>query len=639
MVELGIRLTVCALAAGGAWWLKWPSAPIIAQIAALCGAISGFVYLLEKRNLRSQNASTLVACLDAAAVASMLAAAGRLDTFGFLVLAPIAYAASVFRSQPTSTAPIAAGSLIAAHTAFSPNAAPSTMLMLQAAGVLAVGLLLNHRHVIIRVPQPVLPEPVPAIAETESLETLELRESYRRLKDVYRDLEQKSRRDRLALTVMEAKTITGERFFKALAMKLREMAGVESLALYTMAQFSDRMVVRGISGDYPSDIRDSAIEVDVRHAARQIAAQALSALQALSIGEPRRLANVLLKREGKVLGMVCVADEHPDRLAEAIELLEEVSELAAMLIEEEQRRLAREHRMAEAELLYEVAGTLTGARTPSALAARIARESWEALELDHLSIAFLDGDESLLAAQQGANLRFLDIMSFAAGAGLKGWLGIGAPEVVLHDVSDDHRLNPQEALKRRVGSCAILPIQFAEKPYGYVTLATHRVGGIDVDAMDLMRTLVAELAHAIAKLEGADVATSGLATPQELHEAMQSGLYRHMILLETVRKEQMAEQFGRPVFESAVRQFARRLRPKLPVNSLLCRKADGDFVVLLQGVSTDFATSWANEACAMASFVGLRLPGGEGRMPLALRAKVADLSQQNRQKTETEAVA
>jgi putative methionine-R-sulfoxide reductase with GAF domain len=636
MFELGIRLIAALVCAAGAWTLKLPAWESIAKVSAMIAAYSVLGFLLERRGLRNAMAAGFMACLDALCVALLLAAAGQLDRFGFLVLAPIAYAASRFGSLPTSMAPIAAGGVIAAHTLYSRAAAPGIMLSLQAAAILAVGLLLNHRRIVVKVAQPVLPTaPEPLADAHEARESLELRESFRKLKEIYQDLERKSRRDRLSVSLFEARTKQGEPFFKALAMKLRDITQAESLALYTLAQFDERMIVRGTSGDYPSTIRDASVDVDLRHSAKQIATDSLTALNAISAGKsPQRLANVVLRHEGKVIGMICLSATHPDHLADALEIAEEMADSTAAMIVEETRRQSHSRRMAEAELLYELATSMHGAKNASSLAARAARDAWELLEVDHLGIFFLDGSEAFMAAHQGANIRFLDVMSFAGGPGIEGWQDLGSPELVVFDVFEDPRVPQQMALKKRVGSFALFPIQFGDKPYGYVTAATHRTGGVDVETVELLRSVAGELSHAIARLEGLDLDAAGIASPGEFHAAVQATPTGHLVFLDPSRKDRLIEQFGKPAFENALRQFARKLRAKLPANSLVCRRPDGDYMVLLRGVSAEFAVSWANEMCALASFIGLRLPESDQRIPLALRAKVADLSQQTRQLSE-----
>ena len=100
-------------------------------------------------------------------------------------------------------------------------------------------------------------------------------------------------------------------------------------------------------------------------------------------------------------------------------------------------------------------------------------------------------------------------------------------------------------------------------------------------------------------------------------------------MLEPIKRNSLIENYGRPAMTHAFRQFATRIRAKLPSGGALCRKGEGGLVVFLPDANEDFAAEWANDAAATASMIGLRTPDGSARIPLPMRAKVARTSQQD----------
>jgi GAF domain-containing protein len=223
---------------------------------------------------------------------------------------------------------------------------------------------------------------------------------------------------------------------------------------------------------------------------------------------------------------------------------------------------------------------------------------------------------------KGIRNRLLDIILFAGGIGLPGWLKIGAPEVWIPNVQEDSRCPREEALKLRIGSFAMLPIQYGDEPYGYLVAATNRSGGVDVSEIELLRAVASELSQAIARLEHDDILASGIATAAEFQAAIELG-GGHLVQLQPLRKELLLEQFGKPALDRAFRTLVRKLRARLPSGSLVFRRDDGDFLVYLRSVPAEFAVNWANEVSAIASMIGVSDAKGSRRIPLPMRAKVA----------------
>ena len=77
-----------------------------------------------------------------------------------------------------------------------------------------------------------------------------------------------------------------------------------------------------------------------------------------------------------------------------------------------------------------------------------------------------------------------------------------------------------------------------------------------------------------------------------------------------------------------MRTLGLRIRPHIPAGSLMCKHPDGLIMVYLLGAEKEAATLWANDLVAKGIGTDIKTPDGTAKMPLQLRAKVANLSPQ-----------
>ena len=267
------------------------------------------------------------------------------------------------------------------------------------------------------------------------------------------------------------------------------------------------------------------------------------------------------------------------------------------------------------------ASTVHGAGDASTLSQRVAREVWESFSVDHLGIGFFEHQSAI--AVQGGVFPLLESMTFDEGPGLSGWKSAGGPELVFEDARQDERAPRETALKHRVGSYAVLPIEYEGEVVGRLTAGTHRALGIDHETLSAMRIVAAELGQAYGRVKDRSSEPTGLATPVEFHEAVKAASEGHFVYLDVLKRDEAIEAFGRPALEKAVRQLGHRLRSLLPPGGLICRRPEGDFVAFLKTTDEEIVRRWAAHAGVTASLVTLNALDGRSRVPMAIRAKVA----------------
>lgn len=621
MVEVLIRVIVALAPAGYAACQKHPHWDAAVKFAAFGLAWTVVVGLLERRDLRRDALAACVTAVDSILIAFTLASIGHAADLGCLVLAPVVWSVRRHGVNPMHLTPVAAMALELAPM-FLGVRGLGAPLFLQVGATLAIGFLIGRpRQLIVR--QEVSLEPTEPVAPTENLLPVvdELKESYRSLREHARDLERRSRRDRTAMHLFES-VAAGEESLPALTKSLAEVTGAEGTVLFATAEAGRKLVMAAAHGSVPEVVPATRFDLPANATESQVKSQIERKLDAWETADGRQVSAVLLRHQARIVGLVGLIDANVETLTTGRDRIEEVADVLAALSVQSREREDHRRRLAEAETLYSVAAVTLGAESRASMVARVVREIGAALRLDHFGAFALEGNETLALATEGFSLDLMPEMSYAYGSGVHGWLKTGAPEVVLSDALDDDRLTKTFAIKKRLGSVAILPVQFGEVPYGYVTAATTRVGGIDTAALETLRAVVAEMAQALARLENPLRDPEGLMTPREFRDlcAHAAG---SLVYLEVLKKDELSQSFGRPALDLATRKFAARARARLPQGSGLTRRDEGDYVALLAGMDEDAARSWANDLVATAAMVPVTTPDGRLRLPLAIRSKVA----------------
>lgn len=604
------------------------------QSALTFAAVSVGVWWLDRSGKRNAGVAGFVAVLDALFVASSLAGVGELERYGFLVLAPMLWATGRYGSDAASMSPLVAATVMVASN-FYGGAGFTVPVMLHTAGILAIGLLTNQAKVVVKETQ--VPVEVTKEVRVEAPGDGRLRESFESLREHVIDLERGSRRDRLAMKLWQASNDPREPAMPALATKLSAETGAEGVVLMLLEPGGRRFVTAAHSGKVPEALKSGWLEHvsglgdgQARHQLDKRLAQMRDADCLVCSG------SVFAKSRGRVVGLVALFDKSMHSLDAAVHLVGDCAEALGGLLKQGQEREEGLRRLKEAELMYTVASVSLGSESRAGLVERVVRELGDAARLDHMAVYLLEGDAAVAVSQTGASHRVVEEMSFAYGTGLAGWRATGFPEVVALDALDDGRIERTTALKRRIGSLAVLPLEVGAEVVGFVTASTHRVAGIDDGKLSTLRAVVSELGQAMARLDGAEVAT-GVMTPKEFFGLVRSGGSGYLVYLDVLRRGELLEEFGRPAVEQALRRLTHRLRQRLPGGGGVCRRDEGDYVVFLPGMEEGAARSWANEAAAVAGSFPMTTPDGRVRMPVSLRAKVAAFSPQKNQVSSGEA--
>ncbi len=626
MVELVVRLCLIAVATGAGFLLPGADSNLSLRVGLVLAAATGFGYLLRLRGLRTHQVSLVLTALEIAGIAAWLASAGEITHYGFIVLAPILWAVTREDVEASAIAPISGALLIAANMLAGHLAMFDPALIAQSGIVVGIGMMLAF-----------LPKPLPQIATTKfelpdrmtapltvaGDDYLQIRESYRALRERFRELEIRSDRDRLVVRLFELRGLPPRSAFPRLAEVLAEVTGADAAAIFGVAQSTDALVIRGSTTDFPDELAEKALVIDPSMGHRDVRLRLDAATRAVPSAEVRDFANVLLIDEDRVVGLICVASSDAESLRLCREKAEGAAAYVALFLREELERDLNLQRLRHSEMLYSIATLGAGATTPEALAQRVIKELSEIIPVDGLAIHGLASEADVLAAE-GANLALIDSLNFDLGTGLRGWIKTGAPEVVMFDARNDERCPSDTPLRRRIGSYCQIALHGKKGPVGFLSAATHQIGGIDEFQVETLRVVAAELSRALALLDISEQREEGLIPADDFRRlvAERAGC---LIVLEVLHREQIGLVYGRPAVETATRKLQTRLRAQLPRGGVLCPRPQGDYLVFLEGVAEPFAVSWANDAAATASMIGMPRLDGTGSGPLALRAKVAQI--------------
>lgn len=617
MVELIFRLI---LIGGAAFAAKLYALPEITM--PILGGLAGWTLLcaLISRRWLALGASLQVLG-DSAVIAFATGRMGSLNTFGFLVALPAVYGIARRGAHPI-VASLSASMLYGAFAMFA-KGTPAPDFHAKVFAITLLGSLAMRRPAPVAQPEmeaesaiqaevelqteassPPTPSPsaVQASSQGEGAHAAHIARLERQI------LHEKSIAELMAIR-------PNGHALRDVAATLRGVLDVEATAIYVRSESDDDLVIQASAGEWPTMLLDTAIPMIPGETADAMkwAIQA----QIAGLTDDGDHASVLLTHADRLIGLVLI--RHEGREDTANELQELAPALTTLIVEDaEVRRTAR--RAEEAELLYAFAGISQGSQTPQSLAQRVVRELSSLIRADGLSIVWT-ADQ---ARQEGPDIvthgQLFDVSSlllFPNGMGIDGWLRAGTPEIAAFRALGDRRCDAGEALRSRIGSFILIPLQSGDQPFGFIVAATHRAGGLDTSDLLTMRLLGIELSRTISRLIHPTAQDEGIVTPQEFHEMTRVG--GAIVYIEPTNRDRLTKNHGSALVDRGIRQFTNIVRGKLPSSGIVCRRDQDDLLAFLNGWNHEEAARWANEIQALASMIAI-----EGE-PLAVRIKVANL--------------
>lgn len=427
MLEFGARIVL----AGGVVLIAGTTGlvgfPLALGVAAAIGLMALAAHALSAHGLYDGAGAGLHAGLEGLLVALLLVDAGRAEGFGFLALLPYAWAAGRRRAPWVAGAFAVAFALVAAH-AMLERSEPSTALLVQAAGVLGLGLVLALRD-----------DEVP-IAEAAPSEDAELRGRFRALREAYTVLERRSSNDAHAAALARATTPD------AMAQSLRDATSASGAALF--APVDDAWEAVGSAGAVPEELGGP-----FRNGR---ALQEKGAVVLFAAGRP--VGAAWLPEEARD-GLAGVADTLSSRLADRMEA------------ETERRR----RRAAELRVTL-IEGGDSPDEVARALAALVGADSVEFGVVGPFGTAAL--------GRFGPPCALPQALRHESGAGLDGWAAGGSPLVWIADARHDERLDGTDSLRARTAALALVSLGDGR---AYAWAAWHATGAGRPSALTTMR--------------------------------------------------------------------------------------------------------------------------------------------------------
>lgn len=626
MVELCLRLVLSASFVGMSALTGVPSFSSSWPVAIFFAAYSGVGYLFERYGIRNPGTSGFLAVADAGVISYVAASLGAIDQFGFLVLVPVTYAAARYGSNPAAMAPIAAAWVI---TGSNLQGGMTPLILAQALAVLVIGLLLNQGRIVMTATRALVEPTLDEVTGPDPTEYMQLRESFRALRNHCRSLEGKSRRDAWAMKLLECAEMGSDRILRVVSQTVEEISGADSVTIYLVNHLDSRLAAADLD-EAPSAIElPTTFELKSGQSEAQLKHQMDLAVRAFSSDVDRqRSASVILKHRGVMIGAMVLTGSSIQSLSESVGTAEELAPVVAAVLFTNDRHNQIQRRLTEAELLYSLASTTSGAETYTGMLARTVRELWSTLKLDHLAAFVLEGTEAIQVATSGANIRLMESLRFPAADGIEGWLQESSPQIVIQDAASSSLCDRSEAVRRRVGSFVSIPIRIQGSTFGFVTAATHRSSGIDSPELDTLRLVVNELSLTIGRMQSPSTHSTGLMTPTEFNHALEMLPTGCLIYVEPLRIPELETEFGEQAVSQTIRHFALKLRSKLPPDGMLCRRDQNDFVAFLPSMDDAAGRLWAHEASVLASLTMIRSETSRTRSSLTVRARVASYSQQ-----------
>ncbi len=572
---------------------------------------------------RGPQLAAAFALFDGLLTALVLGSLGLLKEAAFLIPLSSLWAASRFSSSTLLLIPGCIGSLAAAASLFDPQGFHSAFY-LPAAGIALIltassGWKAPKRRII----------PLQSITESDSEIDKEenihvLKEAYRSLRDHYHRKERAARIGCLAKKMLEASFSSQP--WAELSKALQDDLGLRGIRIYATGHLGSRLVWRAGSGPMPdSPLGGRSVAGGGGYAALKNRVDSL--MGAIKQDEPDSVTSTqVIRDQGKVCALIVMDADTDQRLKEAEERIAPALSLIGRTISHIAKWADDARRVKESEILYSVVSLAKGAASQEVLADRILQELKEIVPADRFSLVKVSGGKAVTIAQHGSGPEPINLYSFAKGPGWQGWLKTSIPELHLLDPAEDTRVDAEAAFKSRIRCVCHLPLMADDEIIGWISASSSRSGALDEGHLTTLRIVASEAGPAIASASAGKAGRigSGLASPKEFIKSLQTVSDGVIVAVEVPAIDELRRRFGSAALAQALNRASRMLSAKAPPGSLVCRRAEGDFFILIRGTAQQEAQSWANEIAASAALITLNSPDGSQRLSLALRAKVLE---------------
>ncbi|HLK16096.1 MAG TPA: hypothetical protein VKT78_14920 [Fimbriimonadaceae bacterium] len=519
--------------------------------------------------------------VESAAIVVLLAGFHLAIGAGFLVLVPYVARRTQAEVGPRTAFVAAALVLFAGWATPGRGWIPSPAEIATAVGIAGLAWVLSRT-------KPTIPTflqaPVPAAFAPAQPATDELYESlrdrYRHLRGAYKHLEQESAASRAVVSLAEWRS-DEDRNPTGLAKTVREIAGVEGVSIFVIPDARDGFTLAGSYGSAPTDV--FTLPASLQASPIVLKETAEHELRAANPRSTTRIATVLLTDRGRLVGLAALFDGDRSVLEAGVAAVERITSFTAAVVRDEHESRRQRERISQLELLNRFAGRSSDG-SPTATAAAICDDVATELSLDGCAIYDLTGADPKPVASVGEAVT--ELLTFASGTDLRGWMGSGAQELVIDDARDDARCDEALGLRRGVGAMTVLPLISSGSLIGAFVSWSAKRRGISSVAIGTLRALAPFVLRQV--FGGFATTRPGLVDADTFwHGSQGPGSFVEIDLGRT----------NEPGVSQELQEARRRLLTtalgRLPYGAVMTRRSAGTLLAFLPGYDETSAERWA----------------------------------------------
>lgn len=229
------------------------------------------------------------------------------------------------------------------------------------------------------------------------------------------------------------------------------------------------------------------------------------------------------------------------------------------------------------------------------------------LPCDHVSVRLLNADRSelLCGARSGSGKRTAPL-SFRPGQGLVGWVADNGRVLHLGDAPSDPRFIQSRGQGFDVSSIIAVPMWSAGSVIGVLSASAHEENVFESEHVDLVRLLAN---CAVPPIETARLRELALTDEQtqaynrryerprleeEMERARRFGEALSVLMLDLDRFKLVNDQFGHPVGDQVLEEFANRVRGATRRHDVFIRHGGEEFFLIMPNTDQEMATNVAD---------------------------------------------
>jgi diguanylate cyclase (GGDEF)-like protein len=255
------------------------------------------------------------------------------------------------------------------------------------------------------------------------------------------------------------------------------------------------------------------------------------------------------------------------------------------------------------QILFEIGKVIGSKQALGTMLGRISVLATELVGADATSVMLLDADGSRLLAKAAHGLRIgnLDMVSFAVGEGVAGWVVQTGESALIDDVAEDERFTVRRDPSTLIRSMLCVPLLVRDEPVGVMSSTSKQLAAFGEPQLRMLEFVAKTISLDIENERLRKVSVTDQLTgcfnreflhrqlPLAMREADKQSEPLSAAMVDVDHFKAVNDQHGHDTGDRVLQVVAERLRGAIRGDDVLVRYGGEEFLVLLPHTDADSA--------------------------------------------------